>query len=153
MERGAIIGGRFEIVTRAGAGGMGEVYRAIDRETGTAAAIKIIAGHREGDAGRFARVARRRRRASPALLSLRLRGEAEAATLLAGNEGELRRRTRARVETFVGNVEGLGGHASEEARQALLKAWCGITEVLEPVLDALRDRRIRRRCGGSPVEE
>jgi two-component system nitrogen regulation response regulator GlnG/two-component system response regulator HydG len=72
----------------------------------------------------------------------------EAARLLAGDDGELRRRARERVETFVTNLEGkLGGDASEEARQALLKEWRGAAEVLEPVLDALRDRRIRGRGG------
>src|ERR1700733_4744861 len=42
FERGARIGDRYEIEDKLGAGGMGEVYRALDLELGRAIAIKII---------------------------------------------------------------------------------------------------------------
>jgi tetratricopeptide (TPR) repeat protein/predicted Ser/Thr protein kinase len=42
MEKGAVLGGRFEIERLAGAGGMGTVYRALDRSTGTPVAIKVL---------------------------------------------------------------------------------------------------------------
>jgi tetratricopeptide (TPR) repeat protein len=40
---GEIVGGRWQVVARAGAGGMGVVYRTVDRETGQAAALKVMA--------------------------------------------------------------------------------------------------------------
>ncbi|MDC3962188.1 serine/threonine-protein kinase [Polyangium jinanense] len=42
MKRGDVIAGRFEIEVRAGAGGMGTVYRAHDRATGSPVALKVI---------------------------------------------------------------------------------------------------------------
>ncbi|MDI1480661.1 serine/threonine-protein kinase [Polyangium sp. y55x31] len=42
MKRGDVIAGRFEIELRAGAGGMGAVYRAHDRKTGSPVALKVI---------------------------------------------------------------------------------------------------------------
>jgi serine/threonine protein kinase/tetratricopeptide (TPR) repeat protein len=42
MDKGAVLGGRFEIERLAGAGGMGTVYRALDRSTGTTVAIKVL---------------------------------------------------------------------------------------------------------------
>ena len=42
MKRGDVIAGRFEIELRAGAGGMGAVYRAHDRATGMPVALKVI---------------------------------------------------------------------------------------------------------------
>jgi tetratricopeptide (TPR) repeat protein len=58
-HEGTVVADRFEIVELAGRGGMGAVYRARDRSTGTQAAIKILANestpaHRE----RFAREAK-----------------------------------------------------------------------------------------------
>lgn len=47
---------RFAIEGRAGGGGMGDVYRALDQETGRTVAIKILRGTaNEGERSRFAR--------------------------------------------------------------------------------------------------
>jgi tetratricopeptide (TPR) repeat protein len=54
MAPPGIVAGRFVIERLAGSGGMGHVYRALDRETGEPAAVKILHG---GDAARFAREA------------------------------------------------------------------------------------------------
>jgi hypothetical protein len=53
---GRTIGGRFDVLAFARAGGMGYVYRAHDRTTGTVVAIKVLAPT-SGDAERFAREA------------------------------------------------------------------------------------------------
>ncbi|MDI1434004.1 serine/threonine-protein kinase [Polyangium sorediatum] len=42
MNRGEVVAGRFVIERRAGAGGMGAVYRAHDRATGLPVALKVI---------------------------------------------------------------------------------------------------------------
>jgi serine/threonine protein kinase len=42
MDAGTLVGGRFEIERRAASGGMGAVYRAVDRTTGAPAAVKIV---------------------------------------------------------------------------------------------------------------
>jgi serine/threonine protein kinase len=42
MQPGEIVSGRFEIQTRAGSGGMGDVYRAIDRQIGAPVALKVL---------------------------------------------------------------------------------------------------------------
>jgi eukaryotic-like serine/threonine-protein kinase len=42
MRPGDVVADRFEIERRAGAGGMGAVYRALDRETGKPVALKIV---------------------------------------------------------------------------------------------------------------
>ncbi len=42
MQPGTVIGERFEIERRAAAGGMGEVYQALDRTTGAPAALKVV---------------------------------------------------------------------------------------------------------------
>jgi len=52
MDLGQVIAERFEIAERAGAGGMGVVYRARDRATDTPVALKIL---RSADAARFVR--------------------------------------------------------------------------------------------------
>src|SRR6188474_840540 len=41
VRAGDIVQDRFEIVARAGAGGMGVVYRALDRLTATTVALKV----------------------------------------------------------------------------------------------------------------
>ena len=53
--------GRYEILARIGAGGMGEVYRARDRVLGREVAVKVLTGRLAGDPafrGRFEREAR-----------------------------------------------------------------------------------------------
>jgi len=47
MQPGDIVGERFEILQRAGSGGMGVVYRAHDRNTGCDVALKVLL-EREG---------------------------------------------------------------------------------------------------------
>src|SRR5437868_5094214 len=55
MQRGEMLADRFEIERRAGAGGMGQVYKARDHRSGEAVAIKVLL---EGHASaRFAREA------------------------------------------------------------------------------------------------
>src|SRR5690242_6989215 len=58
MESGHLVGQRFLLERLAGAGGMGEVYQAVDRDTGARVALKAITGRRGDDAVRFARHAR-----------------------------------------------------------------------------------------------
>ncbi|WP_437521150.1 protein kinase [Sorangium sp. So ce726] len=58
---------RFEIERFAGSGGMGEVYRARDRRSGEAVALKVLHSASEGDLRRFAREAE-------VLVTLRLPG-------------------------------------------------------------------------------
>jgi len=57
MKPGHLLGDRdrFEIEQRVGAGGMGQIFRARDRETGEPVAVKIISDMREHRAARFAR--------------------------------------------------------------------------------------------------
>ncbi len=52
MDLGQVVADRFEIAERAGAGGMGVVYRAKDRSTDTIIALKVL---RSADAARFVR--------------------------------------------------------------------------------------------------
>ncbi len=49
MQPGAVVADRFEIHSEAGHGGMGTVYRARDRTTGTLVALKLVS-ERAGDA-------------------------------------------------------------------------------------------------------
>ncbi len=57
MRPGVVVGKRFEVVAAGSSGGMGAVYRAIDRTTGGSVAIKLV-DHRDPQAGaRFAREA------------------------------------------------------------------------------------------------
>ncbi|XXX73112.1 protein kinase [Sorangium sp. So ce134] len=62
--------GRFEIERLAGSGGMGDVYRARDRASGRAVALKVLQGASADDLRRFAREAE-------ALVTLRLPGVAQ----------------------------------------------------------------------------
>jgi hypothetical protein len=52
-----MIAGRFEIERPAGAGAMGEVYRALDRQAGCTVALKVLHLQASLEAGRFAREA------------------------------------------------------------------------------------------------
>lgn len=57
-EQRGVVGGRFVLEHRAGAGGMGEVYKAKDTETGLSVAVKIMRDGSDDDATRFMREAR-----------------------------------------------------------------------------------------------
>ncbi len=57
MRRGELIAGRFEIDRPAGSGGMGQVYRAIDRDSGEPVALKILRGDAPQERDRFTREA------------------------------------------------------------------------------------------------
>src|SRR5262245_60048823 len=58
MHPGDLIADRFLLEKLAGSGGMGEVYRALDRQTGQPVAVKLLSGKRGDDAARFVREAR-----------------------------------------------------------------------------------------------
>jgi FixJ family two-component response regulator len=58
LHQGDVLEDRFVIDRLAGAGGMGEVYRAEDRHTGSLVAIKVLRGDGAGDLARFEREAR-----------------------------------------------------------------------------------------------
>src|SRR5687767_10492004 len=45
----SVVAGRFEVIGLAGSGGMGSIYRAIDRETGDPVAIKVLRDARGAD--------------------------------------------------------------------------------------------------------
>jgi serine/threonine-protein kinase len=57
---GAVVGGKYRLVGRLGAGGMGEVWVAENRDTGSAVAVKMARGPTNGDdaVDRFRREAR-----------------------------------------------------------------------------------------------
>jgi serine/threonine protein kinase len=56
MQGGDVLAGRFEIERLAGSGGMGTVYRAIDRVNGGPVAVKLVTGEAQDD--RFGQEAR-----------------------------------------------------------------------------------------------
>ncbi len=56
MQRGDVVGGRFEVRRAAGSGGMSVVYRALDRQTGERAAVKVL--RRNDDVNMSARFSR-----------------------------------------------------------------------------------------------
>jgi FixJ family two-component response regulator len=58
MHRGDVLANRFVIENLAGAGGMGEVYRGLDQQTGQTVAVKILRGDEASDIARFEREAR-----------------------------------------------------------------------------------------------
>src|SRR5437868_7082249 len=53
MRPGDMLGGRFEIQREAGAGGMGTVYQAHDRVSGTGVAVKVLQSLSDADVIRF----------------------------------------------------------------------------------------------------
>ncbi len=55
---GQVLGGRFEVVAQIGKGGMGEVYRARDRQLGRSVAVKVLAVADHERKRRFAQEAR-----------------------------------------------------------------------------------------------
>src|ERR1044072_7322387 len=54
MQCGDVVGGRYELLNLAGTGGMGIVFRALDRQTGQIVGGKVLSGADE-DRLRFAR--------------------------------------------------------------------------------------------------
>jgi tetratricopeptide (TPR) repeat protein len=58
VEAGTLIGGRFELVSRTGTGGMGTVWRARDRLTQGDAAVKVLEALDPGLVARFVRESR-----------------------------------------------------------------------------------------------
>ncbi len=58
IPSGTVVGDRFEIESLAGTGGMGEVYRARDRETGELVAVKFVRQSALSYVARFEREAR-----------------------------------------------------------------------------------------------
>ncbi len=73
--------GRFELLARVGVGGMGEVWRARDRELGREVAVKFLGERFAGDADRLARFAQEARAASalnhPNIVTVHEIGQAE----------------------------------------------------------------------------
>src|SRR5262245_57298606 len=57
MTPGSLVADRFEIVAPAGTGGMGVVYRALDRQTGMPVALKVLHGRARGPSERATREA------------------------------------------------------------------------------------------------
>ncbi|MEP6863661.1 MAG: protein kinase [Deltaproteobacteria bacterium] len=55
MQPGDLVGGRFELGEVAGSGGMGAVYRAVDRATGESVAVKVLREVASEHGDRFAR--------------------------------------------------------------------------------------------------
>src|SRR5690242_17962821 len=58
MLPGELFDNRFELVTRAGVGGMGAVWSALDRRSGELVALKVLREASSERAGRFLREAR-----------------------------------------------------------------------------------------------
>ncbi|AUX24233.1 protein kinase [Sorangium cellulosum] len=58
MRAGELVDDRFALEAQIGAGGMGTVWRALDRATGEAVALKLLRDPVGGDAARFAQEAR-----------------------------------------------------------------------------------------------
>jgi len=54
MRGGELVAGRFVVETLAGSGGMGQVYRALDRHTGESVALKVLTRDASAHVARFA---------------------------------------------------------------------------------------------------
>ena len=90
MRAASVVAGRFEIERLAGAGGMGSVYRARDRETSRPVGVKVLKRSTDENARRFERECRiLARLAHPAIVEYLAHGETEHATgHLRGHAGE-----------------------------------------------------------------
>src|SRR3954468_6112522 len=55
MELGVVLGGRFELEQQIATGGMGKVFRARDRVSGEAVAVKVMSEVQDHHTARFAR--------------------------------------------------------------------------------------------------
>src|SRR5689334_3022119 len=53
MKPGEVVAARFEIERLAGEGGMGAVYRALDRHSGEPVALKLLLDHTDAGIARF----------------------------------------------------------------------------------------------------
>src|SRR6185295_12466157 len=58
MRQGDVVAGRFDIEALAGAGGMGQVFRALDRHSGEPVAVKVLLEDIGAHAARFAQETR-----------------------------------------------------------------------------------------------
>jgi eukaryotic-like serine/threonine-protein kinase len=58
MDRGDVVGERFALQQLVAGGGMGAVYRALDRSTGRPVAVKVLRAPRGSSAARFNRETR-----------------------------------------------------------------------------------------------
>ncbi|MEO7555076.1 MAG: serine/threonine-protein kinase [Acidimicrobiales bacterium] len=75
LGRGDVVDGRYELGATLGVGGMSEVFRAHDRDTGEAVAVKILRGVDPSFPERFAREARALEQLDePGIVRLRGRG-------------------------------------------------------------------------------
>ncbi len=82
MLPGDLVGDRFQIERLAKAGGMGAVYRAIDRTNGNAVAVKMLSGCSEQAASYFARESRiLAELRHPAVVEYRAHGRTHTGTL------------------------------------------------------------------------
>src|SRR5687768_6209330 len=57
MDRGTIVAGRFRVDGRQAAGGMGEIHLAMDLQTSSKVALKVLRWHGDAVEARFAREA------------------------------------------------------------------------------------------------
>jgi len=82
MQPGDLVADRFELERLAKSGGMGAVYRAIDRKDGSAVAIKMLSGCSEQAASYFARESRILAEIQhPAVVEYRAHGRTHTGTL------------------------------------------------------------------------